>query len=86
MDLLHEDRVGQFLADAQPRIADLADKAGFAGDQFDPLLLAESQFAEPLGHLRSCRKLLDADLDPRLHAAQGTNLRAGTAAFQDNQG
>ena len=36
--------------------------------------------------LRAGLKLLDADLSPGLHPAQGTNLGAGTAPFQQDQG
>jgi hypothetical protein len=46
------DGFGQFGADAKPYIADLTDYVGVLAKQFDPLLLAETQFAQPMGYFR----------------------------------
>jgi hypothetical protein len=54
-----------------------------AGEDFDPLLLAETEFAQPIGDLGRGSKLLDADNGASLNMAQRTNLRASTTALED---
>lgn len=47
-----QDRIRQFLADAQPRVADLANEIRIARQQPDRLLLSQPHFPQPVRHLR----------------------------------
>jgi len=80
-----EDRVGQLLADPQPRVADLANVIRIARHQRDLLLLAKPKFSQPIGELRAGGELFDRDGGPRLDPAQGTHLRAGALAFNNEE-
>ena len=80
---LNPNRLRQFRADAQARIANLADETGLPGNEFDLLFLTETQFAKPVGHFGIRRKLLNANRSALFDPAQRANLRSGTAAFED---
>jgi hypothetical protein len=58
---LHQDGFGEFLADPQARIADLANEGGISGEQFDLLFFAETHFTQAIAHFGANRKLLDGN-------------------------
>lgn len=64
-----QDLFGQLGADPQAGVADLADEAALAAEEFDFLFFAETHFSQAVGDLRRGRKLLDADGHTRAHAA-----------------
>lgn len=70
---LDQDRLRQFGADGQSRIADLADDIGLAGDELDDLFLAKADLAEAIPDFGRRGQLFD----PHGHAgsdfAQRTN-------------
>ena len=72
-DGFDEDELSQLLADSQAGIADLANEIGVASEQFDLLLLADTEFAEPRGDIRRGGKLFDADDGAGFYAAQWAN-------------
>ena len=71
---LHHDDARQLLADGQPRIADLANEIRLAGKQFDDLVFAEPEFAQPVLHFGRSAKLFDPHRHARLHAAQRAHV------------
>lgn len=80
---LDEDGFGQFLAEADPRVADLADDVGLAAEQFDFLLLTQAHFTQAGDDFRRGGQLLDADDRAGLDLAQGANGWPGALAFKD---
>ena len=64
-------------------IADQADDIGFAAQEFNALLLAESEFAQPVAQFGRCGQFLDANGRAGGDMAQGTDRRPGTMAFNN---
>jgi hypothetical protein len=67
---LNQDGLGKFLADAESRIANLADEVRIPRKQSNLLFLAESQLSEPIAHFRGSGELLDTNHRAGLHLAQ----------------
>jgi hypothetical protein len=80
---LHQDGFGEFLADTETGIADLANEGGISGEEFDLLFFAETHFTQAIAHFGGDRKLLDGNDGAGLDLGQRTHLRPGTTAFQD---
>ena len=80
---LYHDFIGDFLADAEARVADETDNIGVATKKLDALLFAEAQFPQAFLHLGSGVELFDADGDANLHAAQGAELRPGALSGEN---
>ncbi len=76
--------IGQLLADAQPRVADLANVRRIGGEQFDLLLLAETKFAQPVAHFRRGGQLFNAHHRPGFDPAEGTNFGPCAMALQND--
>ena len=74
---LDHDDFGQLLADREASIANLADEVSLAGEQFDDVVLAEAELAQPVLNFRSGAELLNAYRDSGFHAVQRTNLAPG---------
>jgi hypothetical protein len=72
-----EDDFGQFLADGEAGIADLADVIGVAGEESNDLVLAEADFTQAILHFRGSAKLFHADGDAGFNTAQGTEFAPG---------
>jgi hypothetical protein len=83
-DRLDHDRIGQFFADAQAGVANLANETGLARDQFDVLFLAEAQFAQAGLEFGPSRKMFDTNHGTGLDAAQRADACSGTLAFENN--
>ena len=81
---MNQNRLGQFFADAQARIANLANNIGIARQQPDFLLFAKTKFAQAIGEIRGGGKALDADDRAGRDAAQRTKRRAGTIPFKQD--
>ena len=64
-----EDDFGQFLADSEAGIANLADVIGVAGQEPNDLVLAEADFAQAVLHFRGSAELFNADGDAGFDAA-----------------
>ena len=64
------DGVGQFGADAQTNVADLADDVVVLAEKFDPLFLAEAHLAQPMRNFRRSGKLFDPAGRAHPHVAE----------------
>ena len=63
------------MAEAEPRMTDLADDAGLLADDAHLPLFAKTHLAEAVGNFRRCRKLLDAHGSARPDLIQRAKLR-----------
>ena len=80
---MNHDQVGKLPGDGQTSVAHLANEVGLPGEQLDALLLAEAEFAQPVGDLGGGDKLLYADNLARLDSAERTNLGSGAVALEN---
>lgn len=83
---LDKDGFGELLADAQARIAHLADEIGLAAEKFDDLFLAQTHFAQSNPNFRGTGEVLDTNHCACLNAAQRANRRAEAFAIDDHAG
>jgi hypothetical protein len=66
----NEDQPRELFTDGEAGIADLADEVVPAGDQFDDLIFAKTDFAQTILNFRRGAKLFDSHRHAGLHAAQ----------------
>ena len=76
-----EDVLGQFRAEPEAGVADQANEIWMAAEQFDALLFAKAQLAEPHRHLGRAIEAFDADGGAGDDTAQRTDERVGTTAL-----
>jgi hypothetical protein len=60
-DRFHQNRIRQFLADAQSRVANLANEIRLMAQKLDDLFLAKAQFTQAVAHFRGTGQFLDAN-------------------------
>jgi len=84
MQRLDQDGVGEFLADAEAGVADLADEIGLAAEKFDDLFFAETDFAQAHANFRSGGQLPDANDGAGFNFAEWTNARTGALAVEED--
>ena len=61
-----QDKLSELFADCQPRITDLTNEIGLAGEQFDDVVLAKTELAQAILNFRGRAQLFDADGDASL--------------------
>ena len=61
----------------------MADDVGLAAQQFDPLLLAQAEFAQAVAHFRRGGQFLDANGSAGGDVAQRTDCGPGTPPFNN---
>jgi len=71
-----QDKLRQVFADGQARVADLANEICVAGQQFDDLILAQTQFPQPVLHVRRRAQLFDAHSDAGFDPTQRAKFAA----------
>ena len=76
----HDD-FGQLFADGQAGVANLANEVGLAGQQFDDVIFAETQFAQPVLDFRRGAKLFDSHSDSGFDPVQRTNFTTSFFPF-----
>jgi hypothetical protein len=76
-----ENGFSQPLADAEARVANLANNVGLPTEQLDFLVFAQTHFAKTNAKFRRCGEFFDANNAAGFDAAQGTNVLAGALAF-----
>jgi hypothetical protein len=72
---------GQFFTQGEAGVANLAYNIGFAAQEFDALLLAEAEFAQPVAQFGRCGQFLDANGCAGGYVVQRADRRPGTMAF-----
>jgi hypothetical protein len=83
-DRLDKDGIGEFGADAEARVADLADKIAVAAEEFDALFLEKAHFTKAAHDFLGGGELFDADDRTGLHATQRADGWMGTLALPDD--
>jgi hypothetical protein len=73
-----QDAARKFVADAEAGIADETNQVGVFAQEFDALLLAETEFAQPVRSFGRRRELLDADHRADLNLVERTQFFPGT--------
>ena len=81
-DLLDPDQIRELGAEAEARVADLADEIGIAAQELDALFFAEAQFAQTRGNFGRSGELLDAHGIASLHLAQRAEQGGGIVSFR----
>jgi hypothetical protein len=76
-----EDVLGQFRAEPEAGVADQANEIWMATEQFDALLLAKTQLAEPHRYFRRAIEPFDTNGGARDDAAQRTDEGVRTTAL-----
>ena len=80
---LHNDCVGEFLADAQACVANLADEGGVAAEELDPCLLAKAHLPKAVADIRRGFQAFDADSISRSNLTERTLRSVGAATVQN---
>jgi len=85
-DGFDQNRFREFLADAQSRVANLANETRLAAEELDDLFLAKAKFAQADPDFRRSGELLDAHYRAGFDVAQRANICPGAFAVDDHAG
>ena len=79
---LHNDGVGELVADAKSRVADLTNVIRVATDELDFLLLAEAHLPKAIAYIGRSGQTLDTHSLTGCHLTERTLGCVGAAAFK----